>query len=290
MRTRRRAKVELNEAKRAALKNEESSLLFQLPTEILVLTLSHLSARELAAANTICKRFCLPCEGGGALSPTEAAARGQVLAHLEVWEERGSNPVPKLVGCAKAGVTWARALWWYVQLRPEPVCPTWTPACENSGRVGAYQWKIDGFSSLASFKSLSIALFPKHLQRTCFFTYSAPFMVGGLPWRLMVFPQGNHTDHLSIYLDVPDSEQLPVGWTRFASFQLSVINQCDASKSIRKDTRHHFNTRENDWGFTQVVSLSELCDKEGGFIVDDNLILEVEIDCRSPGAGASTSS
>eukprot|EP00959_Pyramimonas_sp_CCMP1952_P252796 5281215-Pyramimonas_sp.AAC.1 len=50
----------------------------------------------------------------------------------------------------------------------------------------------------------------------------------------MVFPRGNHTDHLSIYLDVPDSERLEKGWSRHAAFQLSVLNQKDPSKTIKK--------------------------------------------------------
>mmetsp|Transcript_3756 Transcript_3756/g.4206 ORF Transcript_3756/g.4206 Transcript_3756/m.4206 type:complete len:287 (+) Transcript_3756:336-1196(+) len=283
--TRKQAAAQRQYAKRAAQRNDVSSLLLQLPTEILVSVLTRLSARELAVVDTVCKRFCTPCEGGGGLSPVEAAARERVVEELRSWEERGSNPVSDLVGTG-SGTSWKRVLWWYVHQQPSVVKPSWVPSCSGNDQspVGAFRWKIDRFSSLANFKTLSVGLFPKHLQRSCFFTYSAPFMVGCLPWRLMVFPRGNHTDHLSIYLDVPDSEKLPGGWTRFAAFQLVVVNQFDAKKSIRKDTRHHFNARENDWGFTQVISLANLTDTKGGFLVKDSLILEVEIDCRIPAA------
>ncbi len=41
-------------------------------------------------------------------------------------------------------------------------------------------------------------------------------------------------DHLSIYLDVADSAQLPYGWTRFAHFSLAVVNQYDPKITVKK--------------------------------------------------------
>lgn len=52
--------------------------------------------------------------------------------------------------------------------------------------------------------------------------------------RVLVFPKGNNTDQLSMYLDVADASFLPMGWSRYAQFSLAVINQLDSKMSIRK--------------------------------------------------------
>jgi hypothetical protein len=52
--------------------------------------------------------------------------------------------------------------------------------------------------------------------------------------RILVFPKGNNVDHLSMYLDVADSTNLPYGWSRYAQFSLTVINQLHQKYSIRK--------------------------------------------------------
>lgn len=43
--------------------------------------------------------------------------------------------------------------------------------------------------------------------------------------RIIIFPKGNNTEHLSIYLDVADSEMLPSGWSRNARFKLILVDQ-----------------------------------------------------------------
>ena len=52
--------------------------------------------------------------------------------------------------------------------------------------------------------------------------------------RILIFPKGNNVDHLSMYLDVADSATLPYGWSRYAQFSLSVINQVQSKYSVRK--------------------------------------------------------
>lgn len=51
---------------------------------------------------------------------------------------------------------------------------------------------------------------------------------------MLLFPKGNNVDHLSMYLDVADSSALPYGWSRYAQFSLSVINQIHSKFTIRK--------------------------------------------------------
>lgn len=52
--------------------------------------------------------------------------------------------------------------------------------------------------------------------------------------RILIFPKGNNVDHLSMYLDVADSATLPYGWSRYAQFSLSVVNQIHSKFSVRK--------------------------------------------------------
>lgn len=52
--------------------------------------------------------------------------------------------------------------------------------------------------------------------------------------RILIFPRGNNVEYLSMYLDVADSAVLPYGWTRYAQFSLSVVNQMHNKFTIRK--------------------------------------------------------
>ncbi|KAJ0981726.1 hypothetical protein J5N97_009981 [Dioscorea zingiberensis] len=126
-----------------------------------------------------------------------------------------------------------------------------------------FTWTIENFSRLN---------LKKH--------YSEVFFVGGYKWRVLIFPKGNNVDHLSMYLDVADSATLPYGWSRYAQFSLSVVNQMHNKYTIRKETQHQFNARESDWGFTSFMPLSELYDPTRGYLVNDTCIVEAEVAVR----------
>ncbi|KAG6677675.1 hypothetical protein I3843_14G037900 [Carya illinoinensis] len=126
-----------------------------------------------------------------------------------------------------------------------------------------FTWTIENFSRLNNKK-----------------LYSDTFFVGGYKWRILIFPKGNNVDHLSMYLDVADSATLPYGWSRYAQFSLSVINQIHNKYSIRKETQHQFNARESDWGFTSFMPLGELYDPGRGYLVNDTCIVEADVAVR----------
>ena len=56
----------------------------------------------------------------------------------------------------------------------------------------------------------------------------------GFNRRVLIFPKGNNVDHLSMYLDVADSSSLPYGWSRYAQFSLSVVNQGHSKFTVKK--------------------------------------------------------
>ena len=43
------------------------------------------------------------------------------------------------------------------------------------------------------------------------------------------------------------------------------------------DTQHQFNTRESDWGFTSFMPLHELYDPSKGFLLNDTLVIEADV-------------
>ncbi|CAB4268512.1 unnamed protein product [Prunus armeniaca] len=125
---------------------------------------------------------------------------------------------------------------------------------------GTFTWRIDNFSTLNK---------QKH--------YSDDFVVGGYKWRILIFPKGNNVDYLSVYLDVADASTLPSGSTRYAKFRLTLVNQVDSKKSITKDTDTEHEFVANDWGFTSFILLSELCDHDKGYLVNDFCVVEAEV-------------
>ncbi|XP_026415216.1 ubiquitin carboxyl-terminal hydrolase 12-like isoform X1 [Papaver somniferum] len=126
-----------------------------------------------------------------------------------------------------------------------------------------FTWTIENFSRLNT---------KKH--------YSDVFTVGAYKWRVLIFPKGNNVDHLSMYLDVADSANLPYGWSRYAQFSLAIVNQIHNKYTVRKDTQHQFTARESDWGFTSFMPLSELYDPGRGYLVNDTCIVEAEVAVR----------
>ncbi|CAD6270087.1 unnamed protein product [Miscanthus lutarioriparius] len=130
-------------------------------------------------------------------------------------------------------------------------------------QTSRFTWTIESFSRLNT---------KKH--------YSDVFVVGGYKWRVLIFPKGNNVDHLSMYLDVADSGNLPYGWSRYAQFSLAVVNQIHPKYTIRKDTQHQFNARESDWGFTSFMPLGDLYDPSRGYLVNDTVVVEAEVAVR----------
>eukprot|EP00897_Mesotaenium_endlicherianum_P006819 jgi/Mesen1/6165/ME000317S05299 len=141
--------------------------------------------------------------------------------------------------------------------------PTVANQPETDPLTGTFSWELTGFTKLKDKKQ-----------------YSDAFMIGGHKWRVLIFPRGNNVDFLSIYLDVPETNQLPVGWTRYAHFTLSIVNQIDSKLTIKKDTQHQFNARESDWGFTSFMPLGDLFDSSRGFVVNDKIIINAEVNVR----------
>ncbi|CAH9124038.1 unnamed protein product [Cuscuta epithymum] len=130
----------------------------------------------------------------------------------------------------------------------------------NDYLMSKFRWKIDNFSRL-------------DVERP----YSSVFNVNEYKWRLLLYPKGNNTAHLSLYLGVPDLHSLPNGWRVPTKFSLALINQLDPKKTIKKEAKHAFNADESDWGFTSFITLHEFYDKAEGYLVNDTCLIDAEV-------------
>ncbi|KAL0485464.1 ubiquitin carboxyl-terminal hydrolase [Acrasis kona] len=103
------------------------------------------------------------------------------------------------------------------------------------------------------------------------------FEIGGYQWSILCFPRGNNVSQLSIYLAC-EGETSP-SWSRFARFQLSIINQKDITKTVSQEAEKRFNQNETDWGFREFHAHSVLLDEENGFLspIDASLTIECVI-------------
>lgn len=119
-------------------------------------------------------------------------------------------------------------------------------------------------------------------QRTSVHSPSFTSHEGSCSWKLCLFPYGNGSHSLALYLVPADVTSLPVGWSRKISFELSVVNATDAEKSVIKEAEHTFSRKVVDWGYRDLIELSQLHAPEGGFIVDGKMVISAKIWAADP--------
>ncbi|KAG2324810.1 hypothetical protein Bca4012_039312 [Brassica carinata] len=125
-----------------------------------------------------------------------------------------------------------------------------------------FTWVIKDFSSLQSEK-----------------IFSDKFVVSGCKWYISAYPKGYKVGNfLSLYLEVPDYGSLPSGWRRNTRYRLIVVNQRSEKLSRQLEVKHWFDEKSCSWGFPYMLSLGEIHAKDGGFLVNGELKIVVEID------------
>eukprot|EP01113_Clastostelium_recurvatum_P049984 TRINITY_DN935_c0_g1_i1.p1 TRINITY_DN935_c0_g1~~TRINITY_DN935_c0_g1_i1.p1 ORF type:complete len:1154 (-),score=430.34 TRINITY_DN935_c0_g1_i1:57-3518(-) len=120
-----------------------------------------------------------------------------------------------------------------------------------------------------TFKNFSKIKDKKHFGET--------FEILGMKWNILMFPNGNDVDQLSLYLNVPEAKTLPIGWSRNCQFSMEVISATDPKQNQRREATHRFTDHEVDWGFTQFMKLSLLRDPRMQYLKDDCLTILVEV-------------
>ncbi|KAL3715930.1 hypothetical protein ACJRO7_007653 [Eucalyptus globulus] len=133
------------------------------------------------------------------------------------------------------------------------------------------RWMFISFFSITNFTSLTreVLLRNVHGQRQRLVIIEFSFRQA----RIVIFPKGNHTDHLSIHLDVADSKRLPYEWSRNAHFKLILVCQNDYGYSSIKETEHIFTARESDWGIASFHPLHQVHHGYNGYLVNNTLMV-----------------
>ncbi|KFK35043.1 hypothetical protein AALP_AA5G226800 [Arabis alpina] len=133
----------------------------------------------------------------------------------------------------------------------------------ESEAVTKFTWVIKNFSSLESK-----------------FIHSDEFVVGGCKWRLVAYPNGDKDESfLPLYLMVCNYKTLPCGWIRHAKFSMIIVNHISETLSERKEKQTWFDRMVPFSGFKTIIPASKLYDKDGGFLVNNEvkIVAEVEV-------------
>jgi hypothetical protein len=107
------------------------------------------------------------------------------------------------------------------------------------GATGTHTWRVTSPSSQGEAQLLSDT-----------------FTVGGISWRLRLYPSGNKAaagSHLSLYLRMVDAVDKPYGWICPATVTLVVRSQTwMTSHSVSKTFSGDFHLLSTNWGYDEV--------------------------------------
>ncbi|CAH2063692.1 unnamed protein product [Thlaspi arvense] len=93
--------------------------------------------------------------------------------------------------------------------------------------------------------------------------------------RLVAFPKGDQVDYLSLYLEVVQAQ--PFGWRKYVNFRISVVNQLSPELSEQQETQCWIDENATGWGVQDMLHLTKLHDKDGGFMVDGKVMIVAKV-------------
>lgn len=100
--------------------------------------------------------------------------------------------------------------------------------------------------------------------------YSPEFEGGDFTWKVYLFPEGNNSPSVSIYLACAPKGQDPASplkegeaanWTCCAQFQIVMWNDIEDTYFVQNTAFHRFEAEEADWGFSQFCDFNKLQSK-----------------------------
>ncbi|KAK9478111.1 hypothetical protein V1514DRAFT_307930 [Lipomyces japonicus] len=112
------------------------------------------------------------------------------------------------------------------------------------------------------------------------------FKLGGFEWKVLLFPSGNASDNVSMYLecglvDKTAAEAEEQDWAVCAQFGLVMSNYKNSTVYSEHHASHRFTREEKDWGFTKFYDLRKLTtkhdDKNVPILEDDKVIITAYI-------------
>ncbi|AET40403.1 ubiquitin-specific protease UBP15 Ecym_5671 [Eremothecium cymbalariae DBVPG len=140
---------------------------------------------------------------------------------------------------------------------------------EETVSQGSFTWHIDQWSELKD---------EKH--------YSPKYRIGNFDWNLLVFPHGNNTKGIAMYLAphpvVKEDEKPDPDWYVCAQFAIALSKPGDdKTTQLISRSHHRFNEIDKDWGFSNLIELEYLRSQSrarpSGFLNQDQLNVSVFI-------------
>lgn len=112
--------------------------------------------------------------------------------------------------------------------------------------------------------------------------YSPVFEGGDFVWKIYLFPEGNNTSSVSIYLacapkgqDPAEPEKDGPSWACCAQFGIAMWNPDVPSVMASSVAQHRFEAEESDWGFSQFREVRRLFMKQANSdhaLIEDNKV------------------
>ncbi|XP_050211997.1 uncharacterized protein LOC126662148 [Mercurialis annua] len=136
-----------------------------------------------------------------------------------------------------------------------------------------YTWTIENFSKLDSLE----------------LTNSKVFAIGGSKWSIILYPKGGSRakgKSISLFLKLEDHASFEHGRKLYAEFTLRVRNH-PLIKHHELAGHSQFDSSSNVWGFPSFMPLIDLNDTTKGFIHNNTLMVEVEIQAMTVIKGLS---
>ncbi|XP_030968831.1 MATH domain and coiled-coil domain-containing protein At3g58210-like [Quercus lobata] len=110
--------------------------------------------------------------------------------------------------------------------------------------------------------------------------------VAEISWRLSLYPKGiekkNENGHISLYLAIAETEELPLGWEVNAGFRLFVFDQIRDEYLTVQDgggggAIKRFNDMNSEWGFAKFLPPDTFNDVTQGYLVNNCCVFGVEV-------------
>ncbi|KAL7166585.1 hypothetical protein ACSBR2_037286 [Camellia fascicularis] len=110
------------------------------------------------------------------------------------------------------------------------------------------------------------------------------FEASGYKWKLSFYPNGDKKrkgeGHISLYLVIAETSNLPLGWEVNVNFKLFVYDQIQGKYMTIQDANgkvRHFHEMKTEWGFAQLLPLSTFNDADNGYLICDTCVFGVEV-------------
>ncbi|RCV42493.1 hypothetical protein SETIT_9G221000v2 [Setaria italica] len=106
--------------------------------------------------------------------------------------------------------------------------------------------------------------------------YSPEFEVGGYKWHITMYPSRDG-NHLSLYLKLKRTNDLPEDTANLVEFTLSIKDQETGEHRNKGTGRCPFAKNARTWGWSKFISLEDFKDSANGYLVKTKCCIVAEV-------------